>query len=118
METDVLFRKTQSRETQRDPIPSGILECIRKNAWNNFTIAEKPFKEARYKLMVERGIKYNADATVPRPKEKLRKDIIKSVHHDIHGGVAATQSRLRLLAYCKDVEEHIRCPKCMEIRKI
>ena len=41
--------------------------------------------------------------------------------NNIHGGVTATQRRLRLQAwwpeYCKDVEEHIRrCPKCTEIK--
>ena len=43
---DVLSRKTLSRETQRDPILSGILESIRKNVLSNCTIAERPFKEA------------------------------------------------------------------------
>ena len=55
------------------------------------------------------------------PPQILRKDIIKSVHNNIHGEVTATQRRLRLqpwwLEFCKDVEEHIRrCPKCMEIK--
>ena len=54
------------------------------------------------------------------PSQILRKDVIKSLHDDIHGEVSATQS-LRLqawrLGYYKDVEEHIRrCPKCMEIK--
>ena len=49
------------------------------------------------------------------------KGVIKSMHDDIHGGVAVTQRRLRLqtwwLGYCKDVEEHIRrCPKCTQIK--
>ena len=43
------------------------------------------------------------------------------MHDDIHGGVAATQRRLRLKAwwpgYCKDVEDIIRrCPKYTEIK--
>ena len=55
------------------------------------------------------------------PPQILKKDVTKSEHTDIHGGVAATQRRLRLLAwwlgYCKDVEERIRrCPKCTEIK--
>ena len=61
---------------------------------------------------------YNADAILP--PQILRKDIIKSVHDDIHGGVAVTQRRLKLQAVagvCKDIEELIRrCPKCMEIK--
>ena len=79
---------------------------------------ERPFKEAWHKLTVERGVIFNVDAIVP-PKI-FRQDVIKSVHDNIHGGVAVTQ-RLRLqawlLGYCKDVEEHIRrCPKCTEIK--
>ena len=46
VETDVLSCKTLSRETQQNPIQSGILECIKKNVWSNCTIAETPFKEA------------------------------------------------------------------------
>ena len=45
METDVLSRKTLSRETQRDPILSGIFERIRKNVWSNCTLAERLFKK-------------------------------------------------------------------------
>ena len=56
VETDVLSRKILNRETQRDPILSGILERLRKNVWSNFIIAERPFKEARHKLTVERGV--------------------------------------------------------------
>ena len=82
VETDVLSHKTLSRETQQDPILSGILECIRKNVWSNCIIAERSFKEARHKLMVDRGIIYNADAIVP--PQILKKDIIKSVHDNIH----------------------------------
>ena len=119
METDELYRKTLSRETQRDPILSGILEHIRKDVWSNCTIEERPFKETRDKLTVERGVIFSADAIVP--PQVLWKDVIKSVHDDIHGGVAVTQRRLRLQVrwpeYCKDVGEHIRrCPKCTEIK--
>ena len=86
---------------------------------DNCTLRERPFKEARHRLTVERGILFCADAIVS-PKI-LKKDIIKSVNDDIHGGVATTQRRLRLQArwpgYGKDVEEHIRrCPKCTEIK--
>ena len=96
MKTDVLSRKTLSRETQQDPILSGILECIRKNVWSNLTIAERPFKEARHKLTVEWDIIFCADAIVP--SQILRKGVIKSVHDGIHGEIAATQRRLRLQA--------------------
>ena len=110
VEMDILPHKTPSRGTQRDPILSRILECIRKNVWSYCTIAERPFKESRQKLTVERGVVFSADAIMPA--KILRKDVIKSVHDDIHGGVVATQRKLRLLAwwpgYCKDVEEHIR----------
>ena len=69
--------------------------------------------------MVERGFIFSADIIVL--PQILRKNIIKSVHDDIHGRVAVTQRSLRLqawwLGYYKDVEEHIRrCPKYMEIK--
>ena len=97
METDVLSRKILSRKTQQVPILSGILKRIRKNVWSNSTIALRPFKEARHKSMVERNIIFSADAIVPL--QILRKDVIKSVHDDMHGGVAATQRTLRLQAW-------------------
>ena len=105
---DVLSHKTLSIETQQDLILSGILE--RKNVWSNCTIAERLFKEVRHKLMVERGIIYNADAIVLL--QILRKDIIRSILDNIHGRVAATPRRLRLQAwwpgYCKHVEELVK----------
>ena len=67
VETDVLSRKTLSRETQRDQIQSGILERIRKNLWCNCNMADRPFKEVRHKLTVERGVIFSADAIV-RPQ--------------------------------------------------
>ena len=53
VETDVLSRKTLNSETQQDLILSGILEHIRKNVWSIYTIVKRPFKEARYKLMID-----------------------------------------------------------------
>ena len=97
VETDVRSRKTLNRETQRDSILSEILEPIKKNVWSNCTIAEKPFKEVRHKLTIERGVIFSEDAIVPL--QILRKDVIKCVLDDIHGGVAATQRRLRLQAW-------------------
>ena len=109
--------KHLAEKQKKKTIISEILERIRKNVWSNCTIVKRPFKEARHKLTIERGIIFSADAIVlPRI---LRKDVIKSVHGDIHNGIAATQRRLRLKVwwpgYCKDVEEHIRCSKCTEI---
>ena len=95
-ETNVLSRKTLSRETQCDLILSGILELIRKNVWSNCTITERLFKEARHELTVKRGVIFSTDVIVP--PQILRKDMIKSVHDDIYGGVAATRSRLRIQA--------------------
>ena len=66
------------------------------NVWSNCTLAERPFKEARHKIMVERGIIFSADIVMP--PQILRKDVIKSVHDNIYGGVAATQRRLKLQA--------------------
>ena len=55
------------------------------------------------------------------PPETLRKLVIKSVHDDIHYGVAAIQKRMKLETwwprYQQDVEEYIkRCKKCKEFR--
>ena len=92
VETDILSSKTLSREPQQDPILSRIFKRDRKILWSDCTITERPFKEARHRLTVERGVIYKADAIAP--PQILRKDIIKSVRDDIHGGVAATQRRL------------------------
>ena len=61
----------------------------------------------------------NGDLIIP--PETQRKLVIKSVHDDIHCGVAATQKRIKLepwwLGYSWDVEEYIkRCKKCNELK--
>ena len=61
----------------------------------------------------------NGDLIIP--PETQRKLLIKSVHDDIHCGVAATQKRIKLEAwwpgYSWDFEEYIkRCKTCKEFR--
>ena len=68
-----------------------MLERIRKNVWRNYTMVERPFKEAQHKLTAERGIIFSADAIVP--SQILKKGVIKTVRDDINGKVAATQRR-------------------------
>ena len=119
VETDVLSLNKIAEETKNDPILSRIKSRISKNVWGNCSIAERPFKEIKHKLTVENGVICNGDLIVP--PETQRKIIIKSVHDDVHCGIAATQKRLKLEAwwprFTKDVEEYIkRCPKCKEIK--
>ena len=62
------------------------------------------------------------DLIIPLP-ETQRKLVIKSVHNDIHCGVAATQKRIKLevwwLGYSRDVEEYIKkkMQKMLRIKK-
>ena len=119
VETDVLPLKRLRMETKQDPVLNRITDRIRKNVWSNCSISERPYKETRHKLTIENGIICSGDTVVP--PETLRKDIIQSVHDDIHCGITATQRRLRLQAwwpgYSKEVENYVkRCPKCAEIK--
>ena len=54
--------------------------------------------------------------------QTVRKNMIKSVHDDIHCGIAVIQKRSKLegwwLGYSRDVEEYVKkCPKWTEIKK-
>ena len=84
-------------ETRHDPVLSRITSRIRKNAKGNCSRAERPYKETRHKLTIEHRVFYNGDLIIP--PETQRKLVIKSVHDDIHCGVAATQKRIKLEAY-------------------
>ena len=119
VETDVLPTKRLQEETMQDPILNGISYRIRKNAWSNCSMAERPYKEVRHKLTMDKGIICNGDLVVP--PRRMRKEIIKSIHDDVHGGITATQKRLKLEAwwpgYSRDIEDYIKkCPKCTEIK--
>ena len=76
-------------ETRHDPVLSRITLRIRKSIWGNCSKAERPYKEVRHKLKMEHGVICNGDLI--NPPETQRKLVIKSVHDDIHCGVAATQ---------------------------
>ena len=65
VETDVLQAERLREETIQDPILSGIASRIRRNAWNNCSKAERPYKENRHKLTIDRGIICNGDLLVP-----------------------------------------------------
>ena len=119
VETDVLQAERLREETVQDPILNGIVNRIRRNAWNNCSIAERPYKENRHKLTMDRGIICNGDLLVP--PQSMRKEIIRSVHDDTHCGITATQKRLRLEVwwpgYVRDVQNYVqKCPKCLEIK--
>ena len=66
---------------------------IRRNKWNNCSKAERPYKEVKHKLTMDKGVICNGDLVVP--PQKMRKEVIKSVHDDTHCGLAATQKRLK-----------------------
>lgn len=96
VETDVLSLDRMAAETRHDPVLSKIISRIRKNSWGNCSRVERPYKEIRQKLTIEHGVICNGDLVVP--PETQRKLVIKSVHDDIHCGVAATQKRIKLEA--------------------
>ena len=110
VETDVLPIKQLQEETLLDPILSKISNRIRRNKWNDCSKAERPYKEVKHKLTMDRGVVCNGDLVVP--PQKMRKEIIKSVHDDIHCGIAATQKRLKLESwwpgYSRDIEDYIK----------
>ena len=119
VETDVLQAERLREETTQDPILNGIASRIRRNRWSNCSKAERPYKENRHKLTMDRGILCNGDLLVP--PQSMRKEIIKSVHDDTHCGIIATQKRLRLEVwwpgYVRDVQDYVdKCPKCKEIK--
>ena len=119
VETDVLQAERIRKETKQDPILNGIANRIKRNTWSNCSKAERPYKENRHKLTMDRGILCNGDLLVP--PQSMRKEIIKSVHDDTHCGVAATQKRLKLEVwwpgYVRDVQNYVdKCPKCKEIK--
>ena len=80
-------------------------------------MVEKPFKETRHKLTIEKWIICNRDIVVHL--QTLRKDILKSVHDDVHFGVTTTLWRLKLLTswprYSKEVDYNKGGTKCAEI---
>ena len=51
-------------------------------------MTEKSFKEIRLKLTLEKGIIV--------PSQTFIKDILKSVHDDVHSDITATQRKLKL----------------------
>ena len=59
---------------------------------------------------MEHGVICNRDLIIP--SETQRKLMIKSVHHDVHGGEATKQKRIKLEAwwqgYSRDVEEYVK----------
>ena len=91
VKTDVLSLDRMAVETRHDPVLSRITSRIRKNIWGNCSRVESPYKEIRHKLMKEHGVNCNGDLIIP--PETLRKLVIKSLHDDIHCGVAATQKK-------------------------
>lgn len=55
VETDVLSFRWIKFETDQDPILKRILNRIWNNVWSNCSMGERPFKEASYRLTIERS---------------------------------------------------------------
>ena len=87
-----VLQNTQQRNPTRLNTKWNTHKCISENVGSNRSIVERPFKEAQHKLTVERDIVFSAD-TIVLP-QILRKDIIKRVHHDIHGRVTVMQKKI------------------------
>ena len=90
-----------------------------RNMCNNCSRAEWPYKEVRHRLTIDNDIIFNGDLIVP--PQTVKKDIIKSIHDDIHCGIVATQRRLKFetwrLGYSRDVEYIFKkCPKSIGIK--
>ena len=99
-ETNALPVEHLKEEALQDPVLSRISDRIKRNRWSNCSQAERPYKEVRYKLTVEKVVICNEDLIVP--PQRMRSEVIKNVHDDIHshGGITATQKRLKLEAWC------------------
>lgn len=85
----------------------------------NCSKVERPYKEIRYKLTIENGVVCNGDLVVP--PESCRRQVFKSVHDDVHCGIAATQKCVKLEAWwpghTRDMETCVnKCLKCVEIK--
>ena len=75
-------------ETRHDPVQSRITLRIMKKTWGNCSRMDGKTLQ-RNKLTIEHGVICNEDLIIP--SETQRKLVIKSVHDDIHCGLAATQ---------------------------
>ena len=97
VETDVLSSDRMAAEARHDPVLSRITSRIKQNIWWKCSRAERPYKEIRHRLKIKHGVICNGDLIIP--PETQRRLVIKSVHDDIHWGVAATQKRIKLEAW-------------------
>jgi hypothetical protein len=119
--TDVVDFDVIRSDSQSDSVLSSVMHRVSSGRWSNCSQAERAFKSVRQRLSIEDGILYNGDVMVP--PDSLRNAFIGSVHDDVHCGVSATRSRLRLEAwwpgYCGDVESYVgQCAKCSEIKVV
>ena len=83
---ETLFFDRKAAETRHNPVLSRITSRI-KNTYRE--IVPRWNKEIRHKLTIEHGVICNRDPIIP--PETQRKLVIKSIHDDVHCGVAATQ---------------------------
>ena len=89
VETDVLSFDRMAAETRHDPLLSRITLWIRKKKTGEVIPGRKDHtKKKRHKLTIEHGVICNGDLIIcPETQRKL---VLKNVHDDIHGGVAAS----------------------------
>lgn len=94
--TDVLSLDRLAANTIQDPVLKRMTSRIKKNIWDNCSMAERPYKEISHKLTNENEVICNGNLVIA--PETQRKHVIKSVHDNIHCGIVYTQ-RLKLEAW-------------------
>ena len=62
IETDIISVDKMATETTNDPVLNRIVLRIKENRWGNCSMAERPFKEIRYKLTIENGVICNGSS--------------------------------------------------------
>ena len=106
--------------TRRDRLLLDIIKRILFGNWSNYSMAERPNKMNRTRLMVEDSVIRCGECIAIPPL--LRQPVLQMVHNETHCGVAATRNQLKLSAwwpgYCQDVETFIsRCGKCLKMKE-
>lgn len=77
VEMDMLPLNRLRMESIHDPVLSRISDRIKRNMWNNCSMAEWPYKESQPKLTVEKGIICNGDIIIP--PQSLRKEVLCTI---------------------------------------
>ena len=73
----------------------------------------------RYKLTTEKEVICNGDLIVPQ--QKMRSEVIKNVHNDIHCEITTTQKKIEIRSWVAKISKrrrtvHKKCPKCTKMK--